>query len=157
MNNGGALENVIESQKNLTRDEVIRKSLELVDSCGAAMIGSNGEDGYPNIKAMLKIETEGIKTIYFSTNTSSKRVAQFKKNPKACVYFVDVNPPKYKGLMLVGEIEVLSDPELKQRFWHEGWEVYYHLGVTDPDYSILRFTTKWANYYESLKNISFEV
>lgn len=163
MVNEKGLDNAIESAKKLTKSEETRmslddafaKSLELVECCNIAMVGSNGDNGYPNIKAMIKVETEGIKTIWFSTNTSSKRVSQFKQNKKACVYFA--NQDNFKGLMLVGDIEVLSDIESKKRLWREGCEIYYPLGIDDPDYSVLRFTAKWGNYYHGLKNVSFDV
>jgi general stress protein 26 len=119
------------------------------------MVGSNGGEGFPNIKSMTKIETEGLKKIWFSTNTSSKRVAQFRENPKACVYFNDLE--KWTGLMLTGNIEVLEYPEIKERFWSDGCEIYYPLGVTDPDYCILCFTADLGNYYESLSNMTFEI
>ncbi|WP_238884032.1 pyridoxamine 5'-phosphate oxidase family protein [Clostridium sp. YIM B02551] len=139
----------------MSNEEIIKKSIELMDSCNIAMVGSNGDDGFPNIKAMIKIETEGLSKIWFSTNTSNKRVAQFRKDPKACVYFTDLE--KWTGLMLVGNIEVLEDPKIKERFWSDGCEVYYPLGVTDPDYCILCFTAKWGNYYKSLINTTFEL
>ena len=59
--------------------------------------------------------------------------------------------------MLVGDIEVLQDMESKQRLWHEGDEKYYSLGINDPDYSVLRFTARWGNYYHGLVNVSFEL
>lgn len=157
------LSNAIESAKKITESEkmrtsqsdVLESSLRLIESCNIAMVGSNGDDGYPNIKAMIKIEAEGIKTIWFSTNTSSKRVSQFEKNEKACVYFADEG--NFKGLMLLGDMEVLSDIESKKRIWREGCEIYYPLGVEDPDYSVLRFTAKKGNYYHGLKNVSFDV
>lgn len=139
----------------MSKSEIIKKSLELIENSSIAMVGSIGNDGCPNIKAMLNLEADGLETIFFSTNTSSKRVQAFLKNPKACVYYMD--PLDYKGLMLVGEMEVLSDSGSKERLWRDGNEIYYPLGVTDPDYSVLRFTTKWGNYYHGLKNTSFEV
>ena len=59
--------------------------------------------------------------------------------------------------MLVGEIEVLQDAEVRQRLWHSGDERYYPLGVTDPDYSVLHFTARWGNYYHTLSNVSFAI
>ena len=59
--------------------EARRKAMALVERSGIALVGSNGGDGYPWIKAMLKMEIENLKTVWFSTNTSSKRVAQFGK------------------------------------------------------------------------------
>jgi general stress protein 26 len=130
-----------------------RKALALVERSGIALVGSNGDDGYPQIKALLKMETEGLKTVWFSTNTSSRRVAQFRSDPRACVYFVDFSD--WMGLMLVGEMEVLSDPESRRRLWRDGYEQYYPLGVSDPDYTVLRFKAASANYYHQLDNLDF--
>lgn len=76
------------------------------------MLGTNGDDGYPNIRAMLNMEHEGLQRIWFSTNTSSTKVTQLAQNSKACVYFVDFN--QRMGLMLVGDIELLQDMESRQ-------------------------------------------
>lgn len=139
----------------MQKEQAIQVALALVNDATLAMLGTNGDDGYPNIKAMIKMEHEGLKTIWFSTNTSSRRVAQILRDSKACVYFVDMS--QWKGLMLVGTVEVLQDAESKRRLWHPGDEKYYPLGVTDLDYSVLRFTAQWGNYYHALSNVSFEV
>ena len=139
----------------MQQEEAKREALSLANRSGIAMLGTNGDDGYPNIKAMLKIENEDLKIIWFSTNTSSRRVAQLNRDSKACVYFVDFD--QFKGLMLVGSVEVLQDIESKKRLWSEGSERYYPLGVTDPDYSVLRFTAQWGNYYHALSNVTFEL
>jgi len=139
----------------MEKQEAVNQGLELVNSSTIAMLGTNGEDGFPHIKAMLKMVNQGLKKIWFSTNTSSKRVEQIKKNPKVCVYFVD--PNEFKGLMLVGNIKILQDKSSRQRLWREGFERYYPLGVDDPDYSVLCFTGLWGNFYHSLSNIDFEI
>lgn len=64
---------------------------------------------------------------------------------------------KVNGLMLVGDMEVLCDNDIKQSFWQYGWEMYYPLGVTDPDYCILKFTAKGGNYYNALKKYIFDI
>jgi general stress protein 26 len=139
----------------MQQQEAVQHGLELVSRSKIAMLGSNADDGYPNVKAMIKMENEGLQTIWFSTNTSSKRVSQLVMNPKACVYFVDFD--QWMGLMLVGDVEVLQDAESRQRLWREGCEMYYPSGVTDPDYSVLRFTARWGNYYHALSNVTFEL
>ena len=119
------------------------------------MLGTNGDGGYPNIKAMLNLKHEGLKKIWFSTNTSSKRVQQLKKDNRACVYYVDES--EFKGLMLIGTVEILQDLASRKMLWSEGAEVYYPQGVEDPDYSVLGFTALRGNYYHGLANISFEI
>ena len=139
----------------MRKEEAITEGLSLVERSQIAMLGTNGGDGYPNIKAMIKAENEGLKKIWLSTNTSSKRVAQLRQDPKACVYFVDFD--HWKGLMLVGRVEILRDRESRDRLWHNGDERYYPLGPSDPDYSVLRFTAERGNYYHSLSNVDFEL
>jgi len=94
----------------MEKQGAINQGLELVNRSTIAMLGTNGEDGFPNIKAIMKMENEGLKKIWFSTNTSSKRVEQIKKNSKVCVYFVD--PNEFKGLMLVGNIKILQKTKI---------------------------------------------
>lgn len=62
----------------------------LIDKQGIAFISSVDDDGFPNTKAMLPPrKRDGIKVFYFSTNTSSLRVSQYRANSKACIYFCD--------------------------------------------------------------------
>ena len=139
----------------MNKQEAIAQGLELVEKLNFCLLGTNGDDGSPNIKGMMNLKHAGIKTIWFSTNTSSKRVQQLRKDNRACVYYVD--DENFKGLMLVGTIDILQDLESKKMLWMDGAEKYYPLGVEDPDYSVLRFNAKRGNYYHGLKNISFEI
>lgn len=102
----------------------------LIDKQGVSYIASISEDGFPNIKAMLAPRKRiGIKEFYFTTNTSSMRAAQYRKNPNASIYFCDKR--FFRGVMLVGSMEVLEDSENKEMIWREGDTMYYPLGVTD--------------------------
>lgn len=106
-----------------------------------SFIGSIDNENYPNIKAMLKPRLrKGLKEFYFSTNTSSLRVNQFQKNPNACLYFYHKGLIVYKGLMLKGTMEILTNQEIKKKLWQKGDVIYYKKGFTDPDYCILKFT-----------------
>jgi len=154
-----AIRSAEESKKKgnliMNKKEAMTQGLKLIEKSNFCMLGTNGEDGSPNIKGMTNLKHEGLKKIWFSTNTSSKRVQQLRQDNRACVYYVDEKP--FKGLMLVGTIEILQDIESKKMLWSEGAEVYYPLGVEDPDYSVLCFTAKLGNYYHALKNITFEI
>ena len=128
----------------------------MADKLKIAFLGSVDGEGFPNVKAMLQPrKREGIKVFYFTTNTSSMRVAQFQANPKACVYFCDQR--FFRGVLLRGTGEVLTDEESKRMIWREGDEVYYAQGVTDPDYCVLKFTAQSGRFYKDFKSESFEV
>jgi len=139
----------------MTEDDAKNKALELINRSTIALLGTNAPDGYPNIKAMIKMENVGLKETWFSTNKSSGRVAQLQKDPRSCIYFVDFK--KWEGLMLAGDMDILEDPESKKRLWRKGFEKYYPAGVDDPDYCALRFAAKWGNYYHGLENKSFNI
>lgn len=119
-----------------------------------SFVSSVDEDGFPNTKAMLPPrKKEGIQHFYFTTNTSSMRVKQFRANPKASLYFCD--PKQFKGMMLKGTMQVLEDVASKEMIWLEGDTLYYPLGVTDPDYCVLHFTADSGRYYHSFSSESF--
>jgi general stress protein 26 len=128
----------------------------LIDRQSVAFVASVDEDGCPNMKAMLPPrKRDGIKTFWFTTNTSSRRVAQYRANPKASIYFYDKR--FFRGAMLKGTMEVLTDTKSKEMIWREGDTMYYSGGVTDPDYCVLRFTAASGRYYANFKSADFEV
>ena len=128
----------------------------LIDKQGVAFIGSISADGFPNMKAMLPPrKREGIREFWFTTNTSSMRVAQYRSNPQACIYFMDRR--FFRGVMLEGTMEVLEDPTSKEAIWQDGDTQYYAGGVTDPDYCVLRFTAQRGRYYSNFSSEDFQV
>jgi general stress protein 26 len=139
----------------MDKQEAMAEGLQLIERSTICLLGTNGEDGFPNIKAMMNAKHEGINKIWLSTNTSSRRVQQLKKDNRACVYYVD--DKDFKGLMLTGTIQILQDLKSRQMLWLDGDERYYPIGVEDPDYSVLCFTAHKGNYYHRLKNITFEI
>ncbi|WP_343209194.1 pyridoxamine 5'-phosphate oxidase family protein [Anaerolentibacter hominis] len=128
----------------------------LIDKQGTAFLSSVDEAGFPNTKAMLAPrKREGIQTFYLTTNTSAMRTAQFRANPKACLYFCDKR--FFRGVMLLGTVEVLEDQESKEMIWQEGDTMYYPEGVTDPDYCVLRFTAFEGRFYSKFKSETFSI
>ncbi len=128
----------------------------LVDKSNLAIISYTDNEGFPISKAMLSPrEREGIKTFWFSTNISSNKVKYFRKNPKASIYFV--NKRFFRGVSLVGMVEVLETPEAKEKLWQDGDTMYYKQGVTDSDYCVLKFTAKKGRYYSNFNSEDFDI
>ena len=151
---------------------------QMADKLPIAYISSVDQDGFPWTKAMLKPrKREGIKafyfttntfsirvaqykanpnkTFYFTTNTFSIRVAQYKANPKASIYFCDAKG--FKGMMLRGTMEVLTDAASKEMIWRDGDTEYYPGGVTDPNYCVLKFTATDGRFYSDFYPRSFVI
>ncbi|MDR2173868.1 MAG: pyridoxamine 5'-phosphate oxidase family protein [Burkholderiales bacterium] len=128
----------------------------LIDHQSVSIISSVDNEGFPNTKAMLPPrKREGIKVFWFTTNTSSMRVSQYRSNSKACIYFFDKR--FFRGVMLKGTVEVMEDAETKEMIWQEGDTLYYSKGVADPDYCVLKFTAHSGRYYANFRSESFRV
>ena len=151
-------------RKEITINEVVSKNpvlagvkdliAKMADTLPVTYISSVDEEGFPCTKAMLSPRVrEGIKTFYFTSNTLSLRVAHYKANPKASIYFCDAKG--FKGMMLRGTMEVLTDAKSKEMIWRDGDTQYYPSGVTDPNYCVLKFTATDGRFYSDFYPRSF--
>jgi len=150
----------------MNEKEAKQLSLELMEIAETAYLTIDHND-FPQTRAMLNLRRKGqfpgLTTLfdkhqedflpYFTTNTSSPKIDQIKKNPKVSVYYC--KPDEWRGLMLGGEIKIITDKDVKEAIWQEGWEMYYPNGIHDPDYTILCLRPIVAKYYHQLKFAQF--
>ena len=128
----------------------------LIEKQKITFIASVDNYGFPNMKAMLTPrKRNGLREFWFSTNTSSMRVAQYRENPKASIYFYDKR--SFRGVQFAGTMEVLENAAIKEEIWEFGDKMYYPKGVTDPDYCVLKFTAQSGRYYSNFNSEDFEV
>ena len=128
----------------------------LIDKQNVSFISSVDENGYPNTKAMLApVKREGIKTLYWHTNSPSVRVKQYRNNAKACVYFYDKR--FFRGVMLKGEMEVVDDKAVKAEIWKDEFSMYYTGGRDGGDFILLKFTAKNGRFYSNFKSEDFDI
>ena len=132
----------------------MEKQIERLLKKKIAFVGSESK-GEPYIKAMIVARREGSNIFYFDSNNGSKRVAQWKKNPNACIYFN--GGPVYRGVMLSGKMEIINDMEMKKLHWSPMMKMIYKGGVEDPDYCILRFTANKGRHYYMYESEDFEI
>ena len=148
----------------MNTDELKKACLDIMKVSEAVYLTSMGTDGYPFTRAILNLRnTQDYPRlvpffndhqldfmVLISTNTSSNKIEQIKNNPRVNLYYCD--PPTFRGLMLLGDIEMVDDTRLRHLVWEEGSEKYYPKGADDPDHSILRLFPKSARgWYEQEK------
>jgi general stress protein 26 len=149
------------AEDTMTEQEALELGLRLVETAQVAYLTTINGEGFPETRSMFNLRRKeqfpGIRvfdreperfTAWFTTNTSSSKVAQIRSNPHACVYYS--KPGEWRGLMLAGLIRVIGDADMKRGLWQEGWEMYYPGGPDDPDYSLLRFDPSAFKYYHQL-------
>lgn len=136
--------------------------IKIINAAGSAELSTIGVQGFPETRALLNLanakQYPGLAdkaiqvndetfTLFFSTNTSSRKIQQIRSNDKCCIYYV--LPDTFMGVSIIGTMEEVTDMGIKKDFWQPTWTMYYHKGVQDPDYSLLKFTSKhlhcWGN------------
>jgi len=107
---------------------------------------------HPNLAGMFEQHKEDF-LIYMATSSSSVKMQQIRANPKVSVLFAiyTEDPTDFQSVMLCGEIEEVSDQQIKKELWQSGWEIFWQGGVDDPEYTVLRLMPAFARgaYKES--------
>lgn len=132
-------------------EKLYRKVNTFILSCVSA-------DGYPLTKAVVSGKfRESLKEIYFCTNTSSKFAAEVSKNPKSSVYFYS-RKLIWKGCMLKGGMEIVSDATVKEKYWQNKFKnAYPEKSYTDPDFCLLKFIPVSGRFYSWFMSEDFEM
>jgi general stress protein 26 len=152
----------------MNEQEARLQAAQLLAISDIVVVTTMAADGFPQTRAMFNLRNcttfptltplfashQDDFTVYFSTNSSSSKVAQIKANPAVSVYYS--RPDEWRGLMLGGTMEIVDDPAIKHSLWQPGWELYYPGGADDPDHTVLRLQPTAATYYHQLNNFRFE-
>ncbi len=152
----------------MNRKEIIQFAIQLMDSTEVTYFTtvSNGvpytralenlrnEKKFPKSSKMFTVHRNDL-VVYFSTNTSSTKVKQIQKNPAVSAYYC--KPKEYRGVMLGGLIEIITDQNIKEGLWEEGWERYYPKGVKDEDYTVLHLLPKYLRGWNGNKTFVLDL
>ena len=135
------------------------KAEQLHKKVGTFIITCVGTDGYPLVKAVVPGKfRDSLEEIYFCTNTSSKFAQEVSNNPKSCVYFFSKILFSWKGCMLKGDMKIVSDMEIKRKYWQNLFKgAYPEESYTDPDFCVLKFSTISGRFYSNYKLEDFVV
>ena len=121
--------------------DVLNRAAEIIQSrtgqdsyCTLSLID---DDGYPTTSAISVSKHDGIRWLTFDTGLGSNKANRIRKNPHACVNFAS----ETYNITLVGEIEIVTDAAVKKEMWYDGMSHHFS-GPEDPDYCVLRFTTR---------------
>ena len=135
-----------------------QKAEKLYKKVNTFILTCVGADGYPLSKAVVPGKyRESINEMYFCTNTSSRFAAEISKNQKSSVYFYS-RKLIWKGCLLKGKMEIVSDLETKKKYWQNSYKDAYPQKVyTDPDFCVLKFVPETGRYYAWYNLDDFEL
>lgn len=120
---------------------LLEKANELIKIFEFASLGVIDENGYPSVSAVSLHTPETVAELYLTTTLDSNKAKRLQKNNKASINcYTTMN-----NITLVGEVEIFSDEETKSKYWQKWVDLgtdIYPAGITDPNYCLIKFTTK---------------
>ncbi len=130
-------------------------------------VTTNGAGGYPSTRMMFNLLKfrepavargaaripDGFST-WLGTNTSSRKVAEARHDPRVCLYYSDTK--RYEALTLTGRVEEVHDRAIRHALWTRNWEIYYKGGVEGGDFTVFRFLPERGRYYHALRVVDFD-
>ncbi|MCL2225626.1 MAG: pyridoxamine 5'-phosphate oxidase family protein [Defluviitaleaceae bacterium] len=138
------------SQKAISKSEEIIQSKTAAVNMGVGVaLSLLDHEGYPTTSTLSISRADGIRQITFGGSLDSNKAKRAKENGRAsvCIFDDDYESGKYYNITLVGDIEVVTDTALKKETWYQGLEEHFPEGVDDPNYCVLKFTTKRYNLW----------
>jgi general stress protein 26 len=147
--------------------EVKQVCLDLMEKVDVLYLSTVDANGFPHTRIMSNLRDtkqhpalaemfERHKDdflIYMATSSSSVKMQQIRANPKVSALFAAYTevPADFQSVLFCGEIEEVSDQQLKKELWQSGWEIFWQGGVDDPEYAVLRLVPSFARgaYKES--------
>lgn len=140
--------------------ELKQACLKLMETTDVMYLSTIGSDGFPYTRIMsnlrYKKEYPSLAEIfeqhkedflvYTVTSSSSEKMKQIRANPKVSVHFSFYSsvPTEFHSLMLAGEIEEITDKQLKKQLWKDGWEMFWPGGADDPEFTVLKLIPAFA-------------
>ena len=134
---------------------MLEKANKFIKTCVNVSFGVIDENGYPSVSTVSLVKPKNINELHFTTTLCSNKVKRLKKNNKAsiCVCMNDGS----KNITLVGEAEILCDQETKNEYWQDWFIEVYPGGKTDPNYCVIKFTTKRGSLWIDDEQTEFTI
>ncbi len=125
------------------RHRLVERAAEIMKEARTATVAAIDGSGYPRASTISSIKTEGASRAWFATGLNSGKVRCYRQNPRASLCYRDEG----NNVTLIGEMEVLSDPECKRGLWMDWFIEHFPEGPEDPNYCILRFTARRGAFW----------
>lgn len=124
-----------------TKEDAVR----LINPGSTVFLVTTGDDGLPDIRAMMPVGCEGLKTVWMITGKTSDKYRQLSQNAQCLIYATDLDDTEnYMELRLWGAMELLDDAESRARTWRDEYLQYFPDGKDDKNLCVLKFTAKSA-------------
>ena len=134
-------------------EEIIKSKTAAVNMGAGVTLSLLDKEGYPTTSTLSISKADGIEQITFAIALDSNKAKRAKENSRAsvCIFDDDFASGSYYNITLVGDVEVVADMGMKRETWYQGLEEHFPNGLDDPNYCVLKFTTKRYNLWVDME------
>jgi general stress protein 26 len=93
------------------------------------------ETGHPQARTMDPFPPDSNMTVWFGTNSDSRKVKEILNNSKATLYY---EAPDARGyVVLKGNAFMVDDSDKKLKHWKPEWKIFYP--ESKENYTLIKF------------------
>ena len=136
-------------QKDSTNIKLYSAAREIMTAAGTCALITLDEEGLPRVRAMSPFIPESDFTVWFGTNSKSRKVNQIKKDPRVTLYYLDSDASGY--VMIHGIAQIVYDPKEKEKRWKDEWKAFY---PNRPEgYLLIKVSPKWMEVSSNKRGV----
>ena len=103
--------------------------------------------------AVTVIKTDGLETVWFSTDLPGRKARMLQKDNRAGIcFYTDMD-----CISLSGTAEIVTNPDQKKALWLDWFINHYQGGPEDPDYCLVKVNVAHARLYVGGKQAAFDL
>jgi general stress protein 26 len=107
----------------LSKAKLLEAALEIIERSRYCALVTNDSRGRPQVRAMDPFPPEENMTVWFGTNSHSRKVAEIRRNPRVTLYYFDREGQGY--VTIYGVARLVNDPKAKVKWWKDEWKSFY--------------------------------
>jgi general stress protein 26 len=96
---------------------------EIMTSAETCALITLDQEGRARVRTMDPFDPEEDFTVWFGTNSNSRKVDQIKNDPRVSLYYLGNEAAGY--VMVHGTAYLVDDKEEKENRWKTEWEAFY--------------------------------
>ena len=132
-----------------TNNKLISAAREIMNAAGTCALITLDEEGRPRVRAMDPFTPESDLTVWFGTNSKSRKVNQINKDARVTLYYLDSDASGY--VMIHGIAQLVDDQKEKENRWKDEWEAFYP--NKKEGYLLIKVSPIWMEVSSSTRGI----
>jgi len=125
--------------KQYSDQQLMEAAKKIIADAGTSALITLDSEGIPRARAMDGFAPEDDLTIWFGTNSRSRKVTQIKNDPRVSIYYIDSDASGY--VLIHGIAQLVNDSVSKEKYWRDAWDIYYP-DITN-DYLLIKVVPVW--------------